>query len=134
MEAEGGGPSAPSYSIVTRKEHDSTHFKYPTFKLPDNMQKLIWEDQMSKEKLMDIDPENSQPRTKCTWEPWICIPQASIAPKYTIISPKMEDQKQYMRDFSLIGKFLGLWPFEKDLVKWIRHWWKPKDHYDFQLG
>jgi hypothetical protein len=36
--------------------------------------------------------------------------------------------------FALIGKFLGLWPSEKDLVKWIQHWWKPKGHYDLQLG
>jgi hypothetical protein len=134
MEAEGGGPSAPSYSTVTGKEHDSNHFKRPTFELPDDMQKLIWEDEMPKEKPMDIDPETSQPRTKRTWEPKKCIPQAPIAPKYTIISPRMEDQKQYMRDFSLIGKFLGLWPSEKDLVKWIQHWWKPKGHYDLQLG
>jgi hypothetical protein len=61
-------------------------------------------------------------------------PAAPIAPKYIIISPRIEDQKQYMRDFALIGKFLGLWPSEKDLVKWIQHWWKPKGHYDLQLG
>jgi hypothetical protein len=39
-----------------------------------------------------------------------------------------------MKDFTLIGKFLGLWPSEKDLVKWIQHWWNPKGHYDLQLG
>jgi hypothetical protein len=134
MEAEGGAPSAPSYNTVTGKEHGSNHTKRPTFELPDDMQKLIWEDEMSKEKPMDIDPETSQPRSKRTWEPGKCIPQAPIAPKYTISSPRMEDQKQYMHDFALIDKFLGLWPSEKDLVKWIHHWWKPKGHYDLQLG
>jgi hypothetical protein len=54
--------------------------------------------------------------------------------KYIIISPRIEEQKQYMRDFALIEKFLGLWPSEKDLIKWIQHWWKPKGHYDLQLG
>jgi hypothetical protein len=39
-----------------------------------------------------------------------------------------------MRDFTLIGKFLGLWPSEKDLVKWIQHLWRPKGHYGLQLG
>jgi hypothetical protein len=38
-----------------------------------------------------------------------------------------------MKYFALIGKFLGLWPYEKYLVKWIQHWWKPKGHYDLQL-
>jgi hypothetical protein len=62
MEAEGGAPHAPSYSSVTGKEHGSSHFKRPTFELPEGMQKLIWEDEMPKEKPMDIDPETSQPK------------------------------------------------------------------------
>ena len=82
---------------------------------------------------MDIDPKTSQPKAKCTWEVSKCIPQAMTTPKYTISSPRIEDQRQYMRDFALIGKFLGLWPFEKDLVKWIQHWWNPKGHYELQL-
>jgi len=28
---------------------------------------------------------------------------------------------------------MGLWPSERDLVKWIQQW-KPKGHYDLQLG
>lgn len=122
MEAEGGAPHVPSYSSVTGKEHGSSHFKHPTFELPEGMQKLIWEDEMPKEKPMDIDPETSQRKAKRTWEPGKCIPQTTTAPKYTISSPRIEDQRQYMRDFALIGKFLGLWPSEKDLVKWIQNW------------
>jgi hypothetical protein len=98
------------------------------------MQQIIWEEEMSKEKLMEIDPEANHLKTTQTWELGKCIPQASITLKYIINSPRIEDQKQYMRDFALIGKFLGLWPSEKDLVKCIQHWWKPKGHYDLQLG
>jgi hypothetical protein len=134
METEGGGPLAPSYSFVTAKEHDSTHFKRPTFQLPAGMQQIIWEEEMPKEKSMKIDPEANHPKTAHTWEPGKCISQAPITLKYIIISPRIEDQKQYMRDFALIGKILGLWPSEKDLVKCIQHWWKPKGHYDLQLG
>jgi hypothetical protein len=130
----GGAPHAPSYSSVKGKEHGYSHFKRPTFELLEDMKKIIWEDNMPKEKPMDIDPETSQPKSKCTWEPGKCITQATTAPKYTIISPRIEDQRQYMREFSLIRKFLGLWPSEKDLVKWIQHWWKPKGYYDLQLG
>jgi hypothetical protein len=39
-----------------------------------------------------------------------------------------------MRENALVGKFLGLWPSERDLVKWIQYWWKRKGHYDIQLG
>jgi hypothetical protein len=56
------------------------------------------------------------------------------APKYIVNSPWIEEQKQYMRDHALIGKFLGLWPSERDLIKWIQYWWKPKGHYELQLG
>jgi hypothetical protein len=134
MEAEGGEPQAPSYSSVTAKEHDSYHTKRPTFELPEGMQKILLEEEMPKEKPMDIDPAANHTKTSRTWEPGKCIPQAPIAPKYIINSPRIEDQKQYLRDFALIGKFLGLWPSEKDLIKWIQHWWKPKGHYDLQLG
>jgi hypothetical protein len=34
----------------------------------------------------------------------------------------------------LIGKFLGLWPAERDLHKWIKYWWHPKGDYELQLS
>jgi hypothetical protein len=73
-------------------------------------------------------------RGSAPWVPGKCIPQAPQAPKYVVCSPRIEEQKQYMRDNALVGKFLGLWPSERDLVKWIQYWWKPKGHYDLQLG
>jgi hypothetical protein len=36
-----------------------------------------------------------------------------------------------MKDHALIGKFLGLWPSERDLARWIKTWWNPKGEYDF---
>jgi hypothetical protein len=39
-----------------------------------------------------------------------------------------------MRDHALIGKFLGLWPSEKDLTHWIKAWWNPKGEYELQLS
>jgi hypothetical protein len=39
-----------------------------------------------------------------------------------------------MRDHALIGKFLGLWPSEKDLAHWIKAWWNPKGDYELQLS
>jgi hypothetical protein len=89
---------------------------------------------MPKEKPMEIEPETNHPKEARTWEPVKCIMQAPVTPKYSINSPRIEDNKQYMKDFALIGKFLGLWPSKKDLVKWIQHWWKPKGHYNLQLG
>ena len=39
-----------------------------------------------------------------------------------------------MRDHALIGKFIGLWPSEKDLACWIKTWWNPKGDYEHQLS
>jgi hypothetical protein len=73
-------------------------------------------------------------KASAPWTPGKCIPQAPQAPKYVVSSPRIEEQKQYMRDNALVGKFLGLWPSERDLIKWIHYWWKPRGHYDLQLG
>jgi hypothetical protein len=85
---------------------------------------------------MNIDPKNvTIPATVST--PWMsgkCIPQAPQAPKYIISSPHIKEKKKYMRDYALVGKFLGLWPSERDLIKRIQYWWKPKGHYELQLG
>jgi hypothetical protein len=40
----------------------------------------------------------------------------------------------FMKDHALIGKFLGIWPSESDLTKWIKHWWNPKGDYEMQLS
>jgi hypothetical protein len=66
--------------------------------------------------------------------PGKCIPLAPQAPKYVISSPRIEEQKQFMKYYALVGKFLGLWPSERDLIRWIQYWWKPKGHYELQLG
>jgi len=39
-----------------------------------------------------------------------------------------------MKGHALIDKFLGLWPLERDLIRWINTWWKPKGKYELQLG
>lgn len=39
-----------------------------------------------------------------------------------------------MKDHALICKFIGFWPSEKDLSKWIQLRWKPKGHIDLKLG
>jgi hypothetical protein len=39
-----------------------------------------------------------------------------------------------MKEHSLIGTFLGLWPLERDLMRWIKTWWNPKGDYDVQLS
>jgi hypothetical protein len=88
----------------------------------------------AKGKEMEIDNGLVQMKTNHPWEPRKCIPQAPLASKYVINMPKIEEHKKYMRDYVLVGKFLGLWPYEHELIKWIHQWCNPKGNYNLQLG
>jgi hypothetical protein len=61
-------------------------------------------------------------------------PPGTVAPKYVIKSTRVGEHTQFMKDHALIGKFLGLWPSEKDLTRWIKTWWNPKGDYELQLS
>ena len=63
-----------------------------------------------------------------------CLPKSAEIPRYEIRPGSLEEKIQYMKDHAIIAKFLGTWPNEKELVRWIRQWWKPKGDVDLQLG
>jgi hypothetical protein len=132
----GGGPTNGSYSQATAGGKDAERTKRPAFEPPPDIYSTLWEEGVSKDREMEIDHEKaaSIPTAAAPWKPGKCIPQAPQAPKYVISSPRIEEQKQFMRDYALVGKFLGLWPSERDLIRWIQYWWKPKGHYELQLG
>jgi hypothetical protein len=136
MTLKEGGSNDASYSQATANGSSGEGLKRPTFEPPPDLRSKLLTEGTFKDREMDIDPENAAtPATASTpWLPGKCIPQAPQAPKYIISSPRIEEQKQYMRDYALVGKFLGLWPSERDLIKWIQYWWKPKGHYELQLG
>ena len=46
----------------------------------------------------------------------------------------VRDKVELWKETSLIGKFVGVWPKESDLVQWVKTVWNPKRHYDLQLG
>jgi hypothetical protein len=136
MSRREGASTGVSYSQATTNENLAAGVKRPTFEPPPDMRSKLLAEGTFKDREMDIDPvkETGPANASVPWMPGKCIPQAPQAPKYIIRSPRIEEQKQYMRDYALVGKFLGLWPSERDLIKWIQHWWKPKGHYDLQLG
>jgi hypothetical protein len=136
MSLKEGGPNGASYSQATANGSSGEGFKHPTFEPPPDLHSKLLMEGTFKDWEMDIDLENTTiPATASTpWIPGKCIPQAPQASKYIISSPRIEEQKKYMRDNALVGKFLGLWPSEQDLIKWIQYWWKPKGHYELQLG
>ena len=39
-----------------------------------------------------------------------------------------------MKTYALIGKFIGIWMAERDLLNYIAIKWKPKAHFNLQLG
>ena len=123
-----------SYSRVTANDNLSEGMKRPTFESPPDLREKLLMEGSFKDREMEIDPTKEKAPASTPWLLGKCIPQAPQAPKYLISTLRIEEQKQYMRDYALVGKFLGLWPSERDLIKWIQYWWKPRGHYDLQLG
>jgi len=131
-----GEPQGASYSHVTANDDATEGLKRLAFETPTSLRAELLEDGTFKDREMEIDPEKEKTPSRAS-TPWLsgkCIPQVTQALKYVISSPRIEVQKQYMRDHALVGKFLGLWPSERDLIKWIQYWWKLRGHYDLQLG
>jgi hypothetical protein len=131
-----GGPRGSSYSEAMVHRNNGGGSRRPTFESPPDLRSQLLSEGTFKDKEMDIDSRKT-PTTTSVTHPWIpkkCIPQTPQAPKYIIITPGIEEQKQYMREYTLVGKFLGLWPSEREMVKWIHQWWKPKGHFYLQLG
>jgi hypothetical protein len=62
MEVKEGGPLGPSYSSVITPKQGFKHFKRSPFELPDELKNILWEDEMLKEKPMEIDPESNHPK------------------------------------------------------------------------
>ena len=114
MNRKEGEPPGASYSQITANGNPSEGPKQPTFEPPPNLHVELLEEGTFKDREMDIDPgkETAPGRASTPWLPGKCIPQALQAPKYVIIFPRIEEKKQYMRDYALVGKFLGLWPSE----------------------
>jgi hypothetical protein len=135
-QGQGEAPKGVTYSQVTANEDLAIRVKRPTFETPQELRAQLIVEGTFKDRDTDMDraKEDNFAPASAPWIPGKCLPQAPIAPKYVINSPRIEEQKQYMQDNALIGKFLGLWPSERELIKWIQYWWRPKGHYDLQLG
>jgi hypothetical protein len=55
-------------------------------------------------------------------------------PRYEVTLPLVGDYIQYMKDHTVIGKFMGIWPSEKALMVWIKSRWKVKGDISLKLG
>eukprot|EP00253_Pinus_taeda_P004972 PITA_04972 len=81
--------------------------------------------------------ENSAPVMGNLWKKRMggkCLPRAQKHPRYVIPCNKPEEYTCYMKDHALICKFIGYWPTEKELNRWIHQRWRPKGHIDLKLG
>ena len=129
---EGGEP--PSYCNVAANDKLETRIIRPTFEPPPQVREQLLAREQSLKEDMEIDAGTSQPKAPRSWELGKCILQMEKPPRYLISSNRVGEHMQFMREHALIGKFLGLWPAERDLNKWIKHWWNPKGDYELQLS
>jgi hypothetical protein len=135
MGTEGGG-KPPSYNNITANDRSGTRAKRPTFEPPQQIREQLLANEHGLRKEMDMGDEagSSQAKPHKGWEPGKCIPQLEKAPRYLIKSNRVGEHTEFMKEHALIGKFLGLWPSERDLHKWIKHWWNPRGDYEVQLS
>lgn len=102
------GVQGPSYkSAVASNPNDDIKLR-PSFVSLLHLREEALHNGSAKGKAMEIDPMPTHAKAIRNWEPGKCIPQAVSAPKYVISTPRIKDQKQYMKEYTLVGKFLGL--------------------------
>jgi hypothetical protein len=89
-----------TYSQITANATSDTGTKRPAFETPPEMRAQLLAEGTFKDKDMDIDSakEKVVAGGSAPWVPGKCIPQAPQAPKYMVCSPRIKEQKQYMRD------------------------------------
>lgn len=63
-----------------------------------------------------------------------CLPCAVEKLRFIIPMNKLERYRSYMKDHTLICKFISVWPSEKDLTRWIQQKWQPRGHIELKLG
>eukprot|EP00253_Pinus_taeda_P017343 PITA_17343 len=63
-----------------------------------------------------------------------CLPRSQKQPRYVVPNNKLEDYSCYMRDHAIICRFVGYWPSERELYRWIDQRWKPRGQVDLKLG
>ena len=51
-------------------------------------------------------------------------------PRYEVTSPNIGNYIQNMKDHTLIGKFMDIWPSKKSLMGWVSSRWKIKGKVD----
>jgi hypothetical protein len=129
---EGGKP--PSYRNVAANDKEGARIVRPTFEPPPQVREQLLAREQGLRSEMETEAGTSQAKPPRTWEPGKCIPQTEKMPRYLISTSRVGEHTQFMKEHALIGKFLGLWPAERDLHKWIKHWWNPKGDYELQLG
>ena len=81
----------------------------------------------------DID-EPQNPLASILQENSTCIARSAARPILALPDAHINAWVQFLRDHALTGKFMGFWPIEQSLRGWIATKWKPKSHFDLQLG
>lgn len=108
--------------------------KRPAFEPSQRIRDELLAKEQGFRKEMETKASTSRPKAPWGWELGKCIPQMEKASRYLISSTRVGEHTQFMQEHALIGKFLGLWPLERDLNKWIKHWWNPRGDYEVQLS
>jgi hypothetical protein len=87
-----GGSRGAAYSQVVAQENSSGGFRRSSFEPPPDLRSHFFFEGAAKGKEMEIDTGLVQAKVVRPWEPRKCIPRAPLAPKYVIITPRIEEK------------------------------------------
>jgi len=128
------GEKDPSHrNVSSNRPPRSLISQLPFNPLPHLLDHIL-QKELQMEREMEVEVESSHPKVTFVSQLGKCIPQVSTTPRYVVNLTKVGEHTQFMKDHALIGKFLGFWPSEWDLFKWINTWWKIKGYSEIQLG
>jgi len=64
------------------------------------------------------DDKEQGAKTKAQKSP--CKPKTEVRPRVVLNDPSLQAQRDHMRTYAIICKFMGVWPTEKALQTWIK--------------
>lgn len=64
----------------------------------------------------------------------VCKPKSTIIHWVVLSDPALQVHRDHMAEYTVIYKFMGIWPTGKALQAWIKNQWKPEGEINLHLG
>lgn len=130
-----GGEDVPSQRSLHPESLYAAKHQKTTSTLKIRLEDIPIPDIDSKEYILIPDIDTPQKHLDPTLQETITyVARSAAIPILSFPAVCINELVQSLRDHSLIDEFIGFWPTEKPMREWKAAKWKPKAHFDLQLG